>query len=257
MSDAALLETTDLTKSFGGLKALSALSVTLRPGGIHGLIGPNGSGKSTFINVVSGVLHPGGGRVRLAGQDITGARPDVIARAGIGRTFQNLRLFGGLTVIENVLVGGHLHLGYGPITALLRSHRAAERAARARAQDILALVGLAGRADQPAASLAYGEQRRLEIGRALATRPRLLLLDEPLAGMNDTEMNQTVAILHRVVADGVTILLVEHAMRVVMQVCSWITVLNFGRCIADGVPATIRRDDAVITAYLGRRRHAA
>ena len=255
MNSQHLLETKGLTKSFGGLVALWDLAMTVEPGSIHGLIGPNGSGKSTAINVISGVLRPNSGQIRLNGQDITGRRPDLITRAGIGRTFQNLRLFAGLTVMENVLVGDHLHLGYGLGAALFRPNRVAERAARERADAILSLVGLRDRAPLPAGSLSYGEQRRLEIGRALATRPRLLLLDEPLAGMNHTEMNRTVDIVYRIVEDGVTILLVEHTMLIVMSVCTRINVLNFGQCIAQGTPADIRRDAAVITAYLGNRRH--
>ncbi len=257
MAGTALLETTGLTKSFGGLVALSDLAMTVDHGGIQGLIGPNGSGKSTFINVVSGVLRPDAGLVEIAGRQIAGARAHVTARAGIARTFQNLRLFAGLSVLENVLVGGHLHLGYGLGAALLGANRGRERAVRERAEEVLGLVRLADRARQPAGSLSYGEQRRLEIGRALAGRPRLLLLDEPLAGMNPTEMNLAVDIMQRAVADGVTILLVEHAMRVVMAICARITVLNFGRCIAAGLPAEVRNNEAVITAYLGRSRHAA
>lgn len=257
MAATALLQTSGLTKAFGGLVALSDLAITVEQGDIQGLIGPNGSGKSTFINVVSGVLRPDAGRVAIAGQQIAGGRADMTARAGIARTFQNLRLFGGLSVLENVLMGGHLQLGYGLAAALLGANRAREQALRERAEQILGLVRLTHRMRQPAGSLSYGEQRRLEIGRALAARPRLLLLDEPLAGMNPAEMAMVVEIMQHAVADGVTILLVEHAMRVVMAVCARITVLNFGRCIAAGPPAVIRNDEAVIRAYLGRSRHGA
>ncbi len=257
MAATALLQTSGLTRSFGGLLALSDLTITVEAGGIQGLIGPNGSGKSTFINVVSGVLRPDAGRVTIAGRQIAGRRADIAARAGIARTFQNLRLFGGLTVLENVLMGGHLRLRTGLAAALLGTDRAREQGLREHAEQILALVRLTHRMRQPAGTLSYGEQRRLEIARALAARPRLLLLDEPLAGMNPAEMAMVVEIMQHTVAEGVTILLVEHAMRVVMAVCARITVLNFGRCIAAGPPAAIRRDEAVIRAYLGRARHDA
>jgi branched-chain amino acid transport system ATP-binding protein len=252
-----LLEVTGLVKRFGGLVALDGVSLTVERGTIHGLIGPNGSGKSTFINTVTGVLRPDAGLVTITGKNVAGSKPNIVNDAGIARTFQNLRLFGNLSVLDNVLIGEHRHLGYGLTSALLMQNRGAEERARETATALLADVGLDHRAQEKASSLPYGEQRRLEIARALATRPKLLMLDEPLAGMNPTEMDQVVRILRRIVERGVAILFVEHAVRIVMSVCDRITVLNFGRRIAEGTPIEIQTNDDVVTAYLGRRRHAA
>ncbi|HEX7125727.1 MAG TPA: ABC transporter ATP-binding protein [Thermodesulfobacteriota bacterium] len=250
----ALLETVGLHRHFGGLRALDGLDMRVEAGGIHGLIGPNGSGKTTALNVLSGVLRPTAGRIRFAGRDIAGLPPHRMAQAGIGRTFQNLRVFGRLGVLENVLVGAHRHLGYGLLAVLTGRHRRAEAAVRERARLLVEFVGLSARVDRPADSLPYGERRLLEIARALATEPRLLLLDEPLVGMNPGEVDRVVALLHRIAERGTTILLVEHKMRVIMSICDRITVLNFGQKIAEGVPEEVRRNDDVIRAYLGEGR---
>lgn len=252
-----LLEVSGLVKKFGGLTAVDNVSLSVSRGTIHGLIGPNGSGKSTFINCTTGILRPDAGKVAIGGHHVRGRKPNVINSAGIARTFQNLRMFGNLTVLENVLVGQHRYLGYGIASALLMRNGAAEKRAREVAMAQLADVGLAHRAGEAASGLPYGEQRLLEIARALATHPKLLMLDEPLAGMNPTEMDRVVVMLRKIVERGVSILLVEHAVRVIMSVCDRVTVLSFGRKIAEGVPAEIQDNEEVITAYLGRRRHAA
>lgn len=251
-----VIEVSGLVKKFGGLTAVNEVSLAIERGAIHGLIGPNGSGKSTFINCVTGVARPDAGQVVLQGRNVAGAKANVINAAGVARTFQNLRMFGNLTVLENVLIGQHRHLGYGLPAALLMQNGAAERRAHETGMAYLADVGLAERAHEVASSLPYGEQRLLEIARALATRPKLLMLDEPLAGMNPTEMDRVMRILRRIVDQGISILLVEHAVRVIMAVCDRITVLSFGRRIAEGTPGEIQSNDEVITAYLGRRRNA-
>ncbi len=246
-----LLETAGLARRFGGLKALDGVDMRLHAGSIHGLIGPNGSGKTTMLNVLSGVLRPSGGRIVFQGRDLTGLPPHRITRAGIGRTFQNIRIFKRLSVLENVLLGAHGHLGYGVLAVLVQRHRRAEAAAIARAERMLDVVGLAARAKQPAGSLPYGEQRLVEVARALATAPRLVLLDEPLVGMNPGEVDRVVGTFRRITEQGTAILLVEHKMRVVMAVCDRITVLNFGKKIAEGTPGEIRQNDEVVRAYLG------
>lgn len=252
----SVIEISGLAKKFGGLTAVNEVSLAIEKGAIHGLIGPNGSGKSTFINCVTGVIKPDAGQIVLQGRNVAGAKANVINAAGVARTFQNLRMFGNLTVLENVLIGQHRHLGYGLTSALLMQNGAAEKRAYETAMAYLADVGLAERANEVASSLPYGEQRLLEIARALATKPRLLMLDEPLAGMNPTEMDRVMHILRRIVDQGISILLVEHAVRVIMAICGRITVLSFGRKIAEGTPAEIQANDEVITAYLGRRRNA-
>ncbi|MBM6595306.1 ABC transporter ATP-binding protein [Microvirga pudoricolor] len=252
-----LLHVADLTKNFGGLTALAGVHIEVRSGTIHGLIGPNGSGKSTFINTVTGVIPPNSGQIVIDGRNVAGLRPNIVNAAGIARTFQNLRLFKAMSVLDNVLIGEHRHMGYGLGSALTMRNGEAERHVKDVAMGLLADVGLAHRAEAISGSLPYGEQRLLEIARALATQPKLLMLDEPLAGMNPTEMDRVVAILRRIVARGVTILLVEHAVRVVMSVCDRISVLNFGRNIAEGSPQEIQGNEDVVVAYLGRRRHVA
>lgn len=242
-SAAPMLEVSDLSKHFGGLKAVDAVSFTVARGGIHALIGPNGSGKTTTLNVLSGLYSPTGGTVRLAGQDVTRLSPHRRAAAGIGRTFQNIRLFRSMSALENVVIGAER-----PNNPLGARDRAG---LEARARAALAFVGLEGRAQEPISGFSYGHQRLIEIARALAGNPVLLLLDEPAAGLNSSEKNALTVLLRRMAAKGLTILIIDHDMTLVSDVASHITVLNFGRRIADGVTATVLREPAVIQAYLG------
>ncbi|MGU3467686.1 ABC transporter permease subunit [Methylobacterium sp. C33D] len=242
-SAAPMLEVSDLSKHFGGLKAVDAVSFTVARGGIHALIGPNGSGKTTTLNVLSGLYSPTGGTVRLAGRDVTRLSPHRRAAAGIGRTFQNIRLFRSMSALENVVIGAER-----PNNPLAARDRAS---LEARARAALAFVGLDGRALEPISGFSYGHQRLIEIARALAGNPVLLLLDEPAAGLNSSEKNALTVLLRRMAAKGLIILIIDHDMTLVSDVASHITVLNFGRRIADGVTATVLREPAVIQAYLG------
>jgi len=248
-----ILELRGLIKTFGGVKAVNALDMTVNDGEIHALIGPNGSGKTTTLNVISGIYRANEGSVKFRGDEISQLPAHTIAQRGITRTFQNIRLFPRLTVLDNVLIGRHtrlrtnfwMTLAPNPITAL------EEDTARRNAHDLLAFVGLADRAQVRASSLAYGDQRRLEIARALAAEPALLLLDEPAAGMNPTETDALVKLLYQVRDRGVTLLLIEHDMNLVMAISDRITVLNFGTHIAEGAAAEVSQNPDVITAYLG------
>ena len=246
------LEVCALTKQFAGLTAVNRVDMQVMRGELRGLIGPNGSGKTTLLNLLSGVLKPTSGEMRLQGESLAGLRAHQIAARGIARTFQNLRVFRSMTALENVLAGRHRHVVYGVASLLCFRHRGAERSEREKALTLLRFVHLDGKADVKAGALAYGEQRRLELARALATEPHTLLLDEPLAGMNPAEGDQMIGLFQAIQQQAITIVLVEHSMRAVMRVCNPITVLNFGTKIAEGTPAEIRSNPQVVEAYLGR-----
>jgi len=254
MGEEGLLVVRDLTKRFGGLAALDGVSLTLSRGEIRGLIGPNGAGKTTLVNVLSGVLAPTAGSIRFAGADITGESAHRVARLGLRRTFQTLRLFPEMTVLENVAVGLHAHTRAEVLDALLGTPRAAreEHETMARARDVLRFVDLDVNPELPAGALAYGRQRLLELARALVGSPRLLLLDEPAAGMNPTECEHLLALIRRLQREGITLLIIEHRMDLIMRACDRITVLNYGRNLADGTPEEIQAHPSVIEAYLGQ-----
>ncbi|OQX19099.1 MAG: ABC transporter ATP-binding protein [Desulfobulbaceae bacterium A2] len=258
MSASQVLEVRDLALAFGGVQALSAFSLSVRQGEIMALIGPNGAGKTTVFNCLTGLYRPDAGSVRLAAADgtmvqLAGRRPDEIVARGLARTFQNIRLFRGMSVLENVKVGYHCRTGAGVLGAVFRSAavRAEEQQVDAGSRALLRRVGLTGLEEELAGNLPYGAQRRLEIARALAAAPRLLLLDEPAAGMNSQEGRELMELIRSLRADGITILLIEHDMHLVMRLCDRVTVLDTGRCIAVGSPGEVQADPAVIRAYLG------
>ena len=250
-----LLELSGLSRRYAGLLAVDGVDMTVAEGGIHAVIGPNGAGKTTLFNLVSGVVPPSAGRVRFGGADVTRLPAHRRARLGLTRTFQNIRVFAAMTVLENVLTGMHpsLRAGLAEVVTRLGRFRPEERQAVARARAMLDLVGLSEWADRPAGALSYGDQRRLEIARAMAPGPRLLLLDEPAAGMNPAETEALAVLVRRLRGLGATILLVEHDMGFVMGLAEDVTVLNFGRRIFGGRPEAVRAEPAVIEAYLGAK----
>ncbi|AKM31781.1 ABC transporter ATP-binding protein [Pandoraea faecigallinarum] len=249
-----MLKLSNISKRFGGLHVLQDVNIEVPQGTIFGLIGPNGAGKTTVFNLITGLLQPTGGSITFGGESLVGEKPHRITQRGVARTFQNIRIFKEMTLIENVVVGMHRHLAYGPAGLLLSlpGFRDMEKRSRERAHELLSWVKLDHKAYDIADNLSYGDQRKLELARALATEPKLLLLDEPVAGMNTGEKVDLMSEIENIKARGYTIFMIEHDMRFVMGLCERIAVLNFGRIIAEGKPDEIKHNPQVIEAYLGR-----